>query len=229
MRVVANKRTLRHATVPLLLATPDAFVVPDGMSPEYGPDHTVRLPAGSWGLEVKTAFSAGQVKRWGQGGDQVPEEYLLQCSICHAVCDLERWDMAVLLATYHGAEYRQYTLKRDMALEARLIEIAEQFWHENVEARLPPHPSGYAIDDRALKALYADVERATILADVDQSQLLADYAEADDWVKERDRLKQMLKAEIGSAEGLEDDFYRALWPETKTGRRFTLTRKKEGA
>jgi len=216
---------------PPVLATPDAFVHRQtrGGTEVYGTVWSgLHVPPDTdYGLELKTAFSASQVRRWGHGGDAVPEEYLVQCAWCMAVTDLDRWDIAVLLAGYNGAEFRTYTLARDRVLERALIERAEAFWRDHVEARKPPPPDGSASALRALKNLYPQDETPiapatdTVVGLADELRLAeAEYAEA---AAERERIRQELMAEVKTAEGTEgrigDIAFKVTWKTDKRGRR----------
>jgi len=209
----ANHRTIRSKQHHWMLATPDAFAT-DGES--------------KWGLECKTAFSAKQVERWGTGGDAMPEEYIVQCAWCMAVCNLARWDVAVLLAGYHGAEFRTYRLTRDRAFEARLMELGREFWFENVLAHKEPDPDGSASAYEALQGLYRDSTGNVRLALSDEAELVADYSMAQVEFEKADAarevLRQQLMQAIGQDDGIEGEGFRVTWkPNAKGNRVFRAT------
>ena len=86
-------------------------------------------------LECKTA-SAFSKDEWGEiGTDQVPATYLLQCAWYLAITGCERADLAVLIG---NADFRIYSIWRDLRLESLLLENASRFWHENVIGQIPP-------------------------------------------------------------------------------------------
>ena len=190
--------TVRSIRQEWMLATPDRIVLgkdADGVRSR-------------WGLEVKTAFSPAQVARWGEGGDQMPEEYLIQCAWCMAVCELARWDLAVLLGGYHGLEYREYRLTRDREFERGLVEGANvctqcsqavergsercpaceyptwagarHFWFEHVLKGVSPSPDGSPGAGRALRALYPEAEARMVLADPECEGWIDWFADADE-------------------------------------------------
>lgn len=134
--VVRAKYVHRHAcsvltpSAPLYSpAVPFARATPDGI--------VVELDGGGWmrGLEVKTA--GWQVAhRWGEDGtDQVPAEYLVQACWYMWICDLDRWDFAVLIG---GSDYREYTVHRDLDLERGLVDEVSRFWGDHVLADVQP-------------------------------------------------------------------------------------------
>ena len=206
-----------RGVVPWMLATPDACVWS-----EWG--GTPRLRHRLWGVELKTAGSAKQVARWGPSrGAILPEEYLVQCCWCMAVCNLDRWDVIVFLAAWQGLEDRQYTITRDLALEAKLIEIGREFWTKHVLKGAPPPPDGSGSAHRALAHLHPLDETPIMPAD-DESEGLVndlwiakqDYEDAD---REFERCKQALKAEITTAEGIQGKNFRVTWKANKRGSR----------
>ncbi len=112
-------------------------------------------------LECKTTDKfAAKPHLWGQGNryspsgqlvsidNQVPEYYLVQCCHYMSVLNYERCDLAVLIG---GNDFRIYTLERNYALEAQLIEMEKRFWYEHVLKRKPPRP----VSKRDVQLLYA--------------------------------------------------------------------------
>src|SRR5215471_16523967 len=75
-------KTERHPKEPIIIGTPDAFI----LRPE-----PVRK-----GLEAKTA-GLDQAWRWGDDGDNVPGEYLMQCQWYMLLIGCNEWDLAVLI------------------------------------------------------------------------------------------------------------------------------------
>ena len=216
--VQGHEGTLQANVRSWAMCTPDAFVC---RWPLAEPQERL------WGIELKTAGAAEQVKRWGRGGDQVPYEYLCQCAWSMAVCELPRWDIAVLLATYHGLEYRQYTLTRDLDLERDLIKVGRDFHYINVAQRIPPHPDGSLSSARAIRRLYPE-DNTPIAPATDTADELAhdlwianqDYADAN---TERERLRQELMGEIQFAEGVQGRDFKITWKRNAKGNRVFRT------
>jgi len=197
---------------PWMLATPDGHV-------EDGSD--VPPP-----LEVKVVISFEQVRRWGKV-TKAPEEYVIQCHWEAGVLNADKTYLAPLLGTYHGLEYREFTIRRDEALLRKLIEIGERFLIHNVGERIPPPPSGFIVDFAALRALHPDVDRDIRQATAEEAVLLDELAVAEDWAKERDKLKQRAMAAIGDAYGIESEDHKAIWYASGESRTFRLLRKGE--
>jgi len=182
----------------------------------------------SWGVEAKTAFSYEQVKRWGTEGDQIPEEYIIQCQWSMMVCDLPRWDVAALLATYHGAEYREFTLEAAPDVQKALVAKAEEFWAYVVKKKKPP-AVGLAPELAALKHVYTDVTSDMRLAMAGDEDLASDYREAEQDKKDAEQrltlAKIALVERIGDAEGIEDGAgkWKVTHKKSKRGRTFRAT------
>lgn len=135
-RVERFNAMLRHPSAPIG-GHIDRLVIPEGKSRAAVRGRIVT----DRGLECKTvgAFAAGRDGEWGpDGGDQIPESYLLQCATYMALTGCEHWDLAALIG---NTEVRIFPLRRDLELEAGLIEIASQWWTDHVLADVPPDPT----------------------------------------------------------------------------------------
>lgn len=133
------KAMLRHPEVPLI-GHVDRLVVPEGAKrASYKSEIRTDL-----GMEAKTAsaFATGRDSDWGESGtDQIPESYLVQIAAYQALTGCPHWDLAVL---FGNQEFRIYRLRRDLELEAMILDEASRFWRDHVEARNPPTPSSEA-------------------------------------------------------------------------------------
>lgn len=212
--------TMQSASEPWMLATPDRLV------------YTGAGPVGiaDYGLELKTAFAAEQVKRWGSAEDSMPWEYIVQCQWCMAVTGLKRWDVAVLLGTYHGMDYREYTLHYDDGRimthpEKGVIARCRHFWFENVQKGIPPEPDGSPSAQAAIASMYPRVEADVVLAvSSEEIDALEDYQGAlmDKRLAERNEAgaRQALELLIGDREGMEHpDIGTVMWKAGKGGKR----------
>lgn len=75
---------------------------------------------------------------WGEPGtDEIPELYMAQVQHYLIVCARPVIDVAVLIG---GQEYRDYTVEADREIHDMLLDEEHRFWHEHVEARIPPAP-----------------------------------------------------------------------------------------
>lgn len=112
--------TLVHPHNPLIIATPDGLV---------------RTPTDHRGLEIKMPSSG---RSWGEAGtDAVPEYYLPQVCWEALVLDVETVDVFAVL----DGKPRIFHVRRDRELEGLLVEEAERFWRDHVQADKPPEVS----------------------------------------------------------------------------------------
>lgn len=193
--------TLRHPTSAVALATPDRFA---------------SLAGERWVLELKTA-NFRTLHQWGEAGtDEVPQHYLAQVAWEMACADLERADLAVLIA---GDDFRVYRIQRDREMEAMLLEEAERFWKDYVLTRTPPPIDGSASCADWLAEKYP-THRAPLLEATPEAEHLAlELRRARDtgerWESEAQQLRNQLQALIGDAEGVTGSFGRITWKQSK--------------
>ena len=248
--------TLVHPTENWMAASPDAFVGPVPFGRSCGvPKGTWKLAFVpddiTHGLELKTAGHYDKVQEWGgatvspphtnptpeyyeavqriadANGDRVPYPYLVQVLWCMEVCQLDRWDVAVLLAD-HGFQYRQYCVRRTKETQA-LIDLLKargrEFWQRYIQGDEVPEPDGSPSAGRALSGMYQQADRDIVCAMGDEAEWLAEYPAADaafrEAERERETLKQRIVQAIGTHEGIEttDGSHRATWKANKKGHR----------
>jgi len=114
--------TLRHATVPSALCTPDGVVLRDSGDRE-------KL------VQCKTA-SIRVEHHWGEDGtDAVPDYYRAQIEQEMAVAGFERCDVAVLIG---NEDFRTYPIERDPRVGDALLEIGARFWRDYIVANVAP-------------------------------------------------------------------------------------------
>ncbi len=193
---LSSPGTLRHPKRAIMLATPDRLVHPVDNGYASGPATRV--------LQIKTA-SVRQEAYWGDGPDEVPDQYLAQVAWEMAVTDLPEADLAVLIG---GNDDRLYRIPRDLELEGQLIEIGERFWRDHIVTQVPPPVDGteqyseylkrrFPRDDRPL--LPATDEALALLrtlCDQRTAREVAVYAEI--------ATMNQLRAMIGDTAGIED-------------------------
>lgn len=86
-------------------------------------------------VECKAPVSWMQWKRWGRAGtEQVPVEVLCQCLWYLDCSGADRCDVVALI----GGTPKVFPIKRDEDAQANLFHIGERFWHEHVQAGIPP-------------------------------------------------------------------------------------------
>ncbi len=203
--VLTSPGTLRHPQHEIVLATPDRLVHPSVNAPP------VR------NLQIKCS-DARNAEQWGEGPDDVPEQYLCQVTWEMAVTGLPETDLAVLIG---GNEDRVYRIRRDLELEGQLIEVAEKFWRDHVLTQDPPPVDGTEQYGNYLKCRFPRDARPLLPATqeacdlVDQLRFrraaLAAAVEAEAEIENR------IKALISDAAGIEGLVtWKAAKPSTKT-------------
>lgn len=228
-----NNQHLVHKAHPFLMANIDRAITgqPFGMR---------------CGLECKTTDKwAAKPGLWGEGAvferdsdgelqiahydDQVPDWYLLQCAHYMAVTGADLWFLAVLIG---GNDFRIYTIRRDLELEAVLERKAERFWNDHVLAQTPPPPTNvvdleamYSVDNgQAIEATPEIIDTWFRVKEL-QAQIKALELELDGATVGKTRvggLKNALRMYIGeNAEVLlgEEGKPLATWKAPKSGRK----------
>jgi len=193
--------TVRHPVHTWLVGTPDRLVL-------NGDGQIVK------GLEVKTVGLHGAFL-WGEGADEIPEAYLIQCHTYMILFD-RPWDLAVLIG---GQEYREYHLEHDIPLEARLIQIGRDFWTHYVQQHIPPPPDASEAAGKALARLYPrnELDMAPATFEVEEwldklKERQATFKTAEEAYREAEN---HVKAAIGEHEGIEASVGRVTWKATK--------------
>lgn len=149
VKVLRRNQMYRHADHPELIANIDRYVV------------------GGRILECKTC-NAFASSKFGEGGDEVPDEYLLQVQHYMHVTGYHTADLAVLIG---GNEYRQFSLTYDADLAHYAADKCVEFWNDYVVPQVPPPAT--ANDD--LASYYDAKSGATITATEEIAGLLAEY------------------------------------------------------
>lgn len=133
--VSTQRDYVRHAEYPWMLA------LTDGLVSEKARDESGEIIPLSYRrgiVEAKTAHWR-MADQWGeQGTDIIPKSYLLQVAWYMAILDVNWCDVVVLIAP----EFRTYRITRDMELEAKLIQMGSDFWHNHVLTGIPPEVDG---------------------------------------------------------------------------------------
>ncbi len=145
--------TLRHPSIPYVLATPDRMVGDDGV------------------LEIKKRRSADG---WGEDGDAIAPAVLAQVQWQLAVCERTVGHVAVLIG---GVELRTYVVAADPAYQADLLAIAAEWWTRHIVGRTPPPIDGTDAARRFLAARYP-LDTAGPVLDPDVTRRAEPLAEA---------------------------------------------------
>lgn len=150
-----------------LLRFPDrtALVRIGGAHRAASPDGIVLPLARRKGLEVKVS---GLYREWGPHGSQeLPVRHVIQASELMHVLDFDHWDVRAFLGTPWGLEERTYRLKRNVELEATMVETVDRFWRDHVLKRVPP--KARARDRKLLAKIFAQAKRTKLIETEDDA------------------------------------------------------------
>jgi putative phage-type endonuclease len=207
--IIADRYARDHG---VKLAEPGFLVHPDASKPWWGGSPDRRVVGVPLGLEIKTAGWRARDK-WGTPGTaEVPEHYLVQAAWYCPLLDVEAMDVPVL---FSGSEYAEYTVKRDLELEALLGEAAEKFVRDHIDARLPPEMREPASADRYIRARFPKNVKPLVEADAVTTALLAELRDARGALAKAEKVEALLtakvKAAIGDADGMTSELGRVTW------------------
>lgn len=213
--VIDEPGTVRHPTEPWMLATPDGIV--------RGARRGLEIKCVGW----RSAF------HWGDEDDAIPDYYRPQVAWQMAVCDLDEVHVAAWIG---GADFRIYTVRRNLALEAALVDACREFWFGRVLTQTPPAIDGSEGARNMLAALYPRNTKPLTPATPEHEDLIARLVEtrarAEQAEREAELAAQRIKQVIGEGDGLIGEGWKATWKTTKTGSRpfkFTTFEKKAKA
>ena len=101
------------------------------------------------GLECKTTNEF--MKSDWKEGEEIPQQYYLQCQWYMAVTGFDRWHIAVLIG---GNKFHIDVIERDEELITLMMDKAIEFWNEHVLKENPPEFDGSKASGEVLKWLY---------------------------------------------------------------------------
>jgi putative phage-type endonuclease len=195
--------TMKHPTLARVIATPDAIVLADDMlKPEAS-------------LEAKMP-NHRTWHEWGEPGtDEAPPSYLAQCTWEAACVGVQRTDLAAII----DGDLAVYPVAFDPDFFGQLVEIANAFWRDHIEKKVPPAPDGSESYAKSIARRFPGVISNMIEANAEAEELAQKYRDArakqDAAEAEAERLKQELQQRIGDAKGLVGSFGSISWSETK--------------
>lgn len=196
LRITGGELTA-HPQRPLILGTPD-FLILDENS----------------GMEAK---STGFLKHdeWGpQMTDMVPMHYLMQCHGYMAVTNRQTWYLSLLVGG--NREFRIYKIARDLEVENRMLDFAEDWYQTHIVGQTAPELDATKSSDAYLKRMFPKHKVDDLLAATDeQRRLMEELAVKRDKLKDLELqttlIENQLRAEIGDAAGLVCNGYKATW------------------
>jgi putative phage-type endonuclease len=178
---------IRHPERPWQFASPDALD-----EPEREVD------------EIKNV-GPGQARRWGEAGsDEVPDEVICQVTWQISTLGYERGRAVALI---NGHRLAHYPIPFDRDIENHLLEAADRFMRQNLQADIPPPATNSETAQRLLRRVFPrDVSaiRPAIEEEVELIGLLHKIKRMEakcTGVKEN--LELALRAAIGNSAGIE--------------------------
>jgi putative phage-type endonuclease len=196
-----NKTTFKNPDNPLLVGTPDYL-----------------LGDLEQGLEIKTVGTF-MAKGFGElGTDDVPKHHYLQCEWYMALMEYNVWHLAALIG---GQDYREYRIERDSDLDVQLVGLAQSFWDKYVVTDTPPPMTASKDVSDYLKRQYPNHTDMLPVATDEQAVIYDEYwhhrKAAELAGEEAERLKNVLKFQIGDTAGLVFENGRLTWKRSKDG------------
>ena len=197
--------TVRHATIPWVLASPDRVVMRDGVP--------VRL------IEIKTV-SARMAHKWGDAADDVPAGYRAQVEWQMLATGVETVDLVPWISGWGGPEVRTYRFTAGPHLQAMLLAIGRKFWQCVVEGREPP-VDGSESWKNYLAAKYpknrGDLVPSAPEHETLASEILSLSSESKRIESRMEILENQMREAIGEHDGIEGDGWRATWKAPAAG------------
>ncbi len=171
------------------------------------------------GLEIKTTSELNMKKF---KGGEYPANYYCQCVHYMAMTGKKRWYLSVLIG---NRDFRWFTIERDEAEIAALMEAEADFW-ELVKTHTPPAADSSRATTETIETFYPESRDETVDLTL-ESAALAQYIALGKQIAEletmRDEAANRIKAFMGDAGGGECDGYRVSW---KSSTRRTFDSKK---
>lgn len=168
------------------------------------PDGALHMPDGTIELaEIKTSRDAHE---WGATGtDAVPHHYAIQVLLQMAVCPgIERTRVGAYLPI--ADELRVMKVERDEGLIRWIIDKIGEWHHQHIVLGNRPAVDGSDACRAYLRRQYPVQTEPMRMASADEAKLVGDWAAAKAALKateaESERLGNLLRAQIGNAEGL---------------------------
>lgn len=159
------------------------------------------------GLEIKTtdSLNMGKFKN-----GEYPANYYVQCVHYMALTGKKRWYLAVLIG---NKDFKWFTIERDEAEIAALMNAEKEFW-QHVKEDKPPEIDGTESTSKTIKTIYADSNNEMIDLYLHKSEI-EQYVDLGKKIKEletmRDEAANRIKVFMGDSSGGECDNYRVSW------------------
>lgn len=189
----------------------------------FHPDHNFlganvdRLIVGEdAGLECKTA-SAWKSKEW--EGEEIPQEYILQCYHYMMVTGRKKWYLAVLIG---NQDFKIRELAWEDSLIKNMREREVDFWERFVIPKVMPSQVNYK-DTDVLDGLFPSAQEGQIVELSDDANILVENLtalkqDAKSLDKQIETAENELKRLVGTAEMGQTGLYRVFWSNMRSRR-----------
>lgn len=167
------------------------------------------------GVEIKTA-AAWKAGEW--EGDNIPDDYYVQCQHYMAVTGYQRWWIAVLIG---GNTFRYKLVERDEAFIEALVAAERKFWW-HVENRVPPEPDGSDTATEYLTRRYPQSNGHQVELSPEAERWIQQYEQAAQEEREAKARKEEAANHLRALLG-ENEMGR-LWHWTVSWKSYTSTR-----
>lgn len=177
------------------------------------------------GLECKTV-SPYSADKWKDG--QIPPHYQMQMQHYLAVSGYDCWYICALI---FGTELIIRKIERDEELIQNLIIIEENFWNNNVLARVMPDPDGSGSCSEEIQKMYFKSDSEKTIELYGFNSILERRTEIDELVKKLEKEKasidQKIKLEMQDAAHAVTEGYKVSWSDYAQSRLDTKKLKEE--
>lgn len=195
---VVEPGTLRHASEPWALTTPDGLIPSARAVAEFNQDVEA-------GLEIKVVGER-RARDWGEPGtDQIPRYVYPQCAWGMFVVDVPVWYVVAQI----DLEPYEYVLRRDAELEEKMVSRCKEWYERHMVAGEPLPADGSAAFDEDLKRRFpahdADLVCPTVQDLAVMAELRETLASEAHFQRRAELLKQQLKLTIAEHAGIETD------------------------
>lgn len=192
------------------------------------PDYEIRGERPLRLLECKTAgYWGGQI--FGEQGDAVPDQYLIQCMWQLAITGRQVCNLGVLIG---GQDFRIYTIERDEDVIRELRAKADEWWQTYILSDCPPPLTGDKPDTQWVKDEYpSSVDGNVLYAPPVIDDMCIELRTVREGVKalssEQARLENEIKHYMKEAAVLESSAGQITWKSSKSGSRSFCCKFKE--
>jgi putative phage-type endonuclease len=183
------------------------------------PDRLAKFPDDEIDLSIKVP-GPYVLEQWGEPGtDEAPPHALIQVQweliTLEELYGITRADIAAPI----DGDLAVYHVLADRELQAMLIQEAEKFWRDCIEAKRPPEPDGSESFSKWTKTRFPKEVAPIIDADTEAEhwlrELKAAYDAEDEIEQKKKTARQRLELIIGEHAGLQGTCGRISWRRSK--------------